>query len=243
MKFASLVAFAALAAASPISPAALSPKIEVNVADIEVELQTRQLGLFESTSNDLLDGKATACPKVIFIFARASGEVGNMGLSTGPAVATTLRSKYGEENVWVQGVGGPYTAYLFATSLPDGTTQESINEAIGLFQLANKKCPGTPIVAGGYSQGTAVVAGAVSRLPRTIRNQIKGIVLFGYTLNLQNGGAIYRYPSENLKVFCGALDLVCQGYLIESVGHFFYYPDSLGPAPEFLESKIDRYYT
>ncbi|EFQ92636.1 hypothetical protein PTT_10243 [Pyrenophora teres f. teres 0-1] len=232
---------AALAAASPIAPATHSPKNEIGVSDNEAELQTRQLGFLTATSNDLLDGQARDCPKVIYIFARASVEPGNMGLTTGPAVASVLQSNYGASNVWVQGVGGQYTANYDWNFLPGGTSQAAVDEAIGLFQLANQKCPGTPIVAGGYSQGTAVIAGAVPRLTRTVRNQIKGIVLFGYTQNAQNHGGIYGYPSANLKVYCAMGDLLCEGILMVTIAHFSYEDDALGPAPEFLESKIDRY--
>lgn len=78
MKFATLSLFTALAAASPISPAAQLSDNEINVSDNELELQARQFGLGSNTSNDVQNGRAGACPKAIFIFARASTETGNM---------------------------------------------------------------------------------------------------------------------------------------------------------------------
>jgi cutinase len=65
MKFILISLLTALAAASPISIA--SPEAEA--------IEARQLS---STSNELENGNSAACPKAIFIFARASGEVGNM---------------------------------------------------------------------------------------------------------------------------------------------------------------------
>lgn len=55
----------ALASASPIATNVEKPS----------ELEARQLN---SVRNDLISGNAAACPSVILIFARASGEVGNM---------------------------------------------------------------------------------------------------------------------------------------------------------------------
>jgi hypothetical protein len=61
--FAGLLVLLAAANAAPI--------------DQSVELMERQLG-GASTRNDLVDGDAAACPGSIFIFARASGEDGNI---------------------------------------------------------------------------------------------------------------------------------------------------------------------
>jgi len=77
----------------------------------------------------------------------------NQGASTGPAVASALQRNYGASNVWVQGVGGPYTADLGSNALSGGTSQAAMNEAVSLFQQANQKCPNTPVVAGGYRYG------------------------------------------------------------------------------------------
>ncbi|CAN9107558.1 unnamed protein product [Alternaria alternata] len=196
----------ALVAASPMSPAA---KFSEN------EIQARQFGFGTTTRNELENGSAGACPKAIFIFARASTETGNMG------------------------VGGPYSADLGSNALPGGTSQAAINEAVGLFQQANQKCPDTPIVSGGYSQGTAVIAGAIPKLSTTIRDQVKGVVLFGYTRNAQNRGGIPSYPSDDLEVYCATGDLVCVGTLTITAAHFSYADEAAGPAPRFLQSKID----
>jgi cutinase len=225
MKFILISLLTALAAASPISIA--SPEAEA--------IEARQLS---STSNELENGNSAACPKAIFIFARASGEVGNMGLSAGPSVADNLKSHYGARNVWVQGVGGPYGATLLDNALPAGTSRAAIDEAKRLFTLAASKCPGTPIVAGGYSQGTAVMSNAISELGAAVREQTKGVVLFGYTKNAQNLGRIPQFPADRLEVYCRVTDYVCWGTLIVAPGHFLYGDEARREAPRFLISKI-----
>jgi cutinase len=225
MKLVLISLLAALAAASPIAIGAPAPGA----------LDARQLS---STSNELETGSSAACPRTIFIFGRASGEIGNMGLSAGPSVADALRSKYGARNVWVQGVGGPYGATLLDNALPAGTSRAAIDEAKRLFALAASKCPGTPIVAGGYSQGTAVMSNSIAELGAAVREQIKGVVLFGYTKNAQNRGGIPQFPDDRVAVYCRLTDYVCWGTLIVAPGHFLYGDEARGEAPRFLISKI-----
>ena len=164
--------------------------------------------------------------------------VGRQGASTGPAVAMALESKYGGSQVWVQGVGLPYTADLASNFLPKGTTDAAIAEAKDMFNMAHSKCPNSAIVAGGYSQGTAVMSNAISGLSSAVRDQIRGVVLFGYTKNLQNGGSIPNFPDSKLKVYCAVGDTVCTGTLIIMGSHFTYLDDAATTAPTFLESKI-----
>lgn len=72
------------------------------------------------------------------------------GASTGPPVANGLEGTYGAAQVWVQGVGGPYSADLGSNFLPGGSSTAAFNEAVRLFNLANSKCPNAVVVAGGY---------------------------------------------------------------------------------------------
>jgi len=196
------------------------------------QLEKRQI-----TQNDLTTG---ACKKVIFIFARASTEPGNMGMSMGPTVCSGLRSKYGAGNVACQGVGGAYSAGLVDNVAPAGTTAGAIAEATKMFTTADSKCASSVITAGGYSQGTAVMMNAISKLSKNIQNKIAGVVLFGYTKNGQQKGGIPNFPKEKIKVFCSSSDGVCGGALLVTVGHFSYMSDGSGPgAISFLTGKIN----
>jgi cutinase len=139
----------------------------------------------------------------------------------------------------VQGVGGAYSAGLAENALPAGTSQGAIDEAKRLFTMAHTKCPNAAIVAGGYSQGTAVMSNSVSQLDAATKEQVKGVVLFGYTKNAQNRGRIPDYPTERTKVFCNVGDMVCTGTLTITAAHFGYGTAARGEAPRFLESRIN----
>lgn len=82
------------------------------------------------------------------------------------------------------------------------------------------------------------MAGSISKLSSTISNQIKGVVLFGYTQNKQNNGGIPNFPASKLKVYCATGNKVCDGTLQVTAAHFSYGPDAAGPTPDFLISKI-----
>jgi len=190
----------------------------------------------QSTQNDLKSG---ACKKVTLIFARASTEPGNMGSSMGPATCSGLKAKFPGQ-VACQGVGSPYSAGLADNVMPAGTTAAAIGEATKMFTEANTKCPQTTIVAGGYSQGTAVIMNSVSKLPEDIKKKVVGVVLFGYTKNGQQKGGIPNYPKSNVMVLCSASDGVCGGQLMVTAGHFSYMADGSGPkAVAFLVGKIN----
>ncbi|KAL0937015.1 cutinase [Colletotrichum truncatum] len=227
MKFLSIISLAvSLVAAAPV---------EVGLDTGVANLEARQ----SSTRNELESGSSSNCPKVIYIFARASTEPGNMGISAGPIVADALESRYGASQVWVQGVGGPYSADLASNFIiPEGTSRVAINEAKRLFTLANTKCPNSAVVAGGYSQGTAVMASSISELSSTIQNQIKGVVLFGYTKNLQNLGRIPNFSTSKTEVYCALADAVCYGTLFILPAHFLYQADAATSAPRFLAARI-----
>lgn len=88
------------------------------------------------------------------------------------------------------------------------------------------------------SQGTAVMSGSISGLSSTVRDQIKGVVLFGYTQNFQNDGGIPNFPSSKLDVFCAATDAVCYGTLFILPAHFLYIDEAADEAPDFLINRI-----
>ena len=105
-----------------------------------------------------------------------------------------------------------------------------------MFNMANEKCPDASVVAGGYSQGTAVIAGSLGEVDA--KDQVKGVVLFGYTKNQQNDEQIPDYPKEQTKIFCNTGDAVCKGSLSVQPAHFAYTQAASGEAPKFLIDQI-----
>ncbi|KAF2667705.1 cutinase [Microthyrium microscopicum] len=190
-----------------------------------------------STSNDLAKG----CKKVTLVYARASTEIGNMGTtnSVGPGLCKGLKANFAND-VACQGVSSPaYTAGLIDNFSVKGTTASAIAEATKHFTDAATRCPQTIMVAGGFSQGTAVIFNAVGNLPDAIKKRVVGVALYGYTKNKQNGGTIPKYPKENVKVFCPASDGVCGGTLNVNLGHFSYLTgSSQREGYTFLTQKI-----
>ncbi|KAH6672658.1 cutinase-domain-containing protein [Plectosphaerella plurivora] len=189
-----------------------------------------------ATRNDLEDGGT--CPKVIFVYARATGEAGNLGVLGGP-IGSALESEYGAGNVWVQGVGGPYNAGVAGNMQADGAPPDAINEMVRLLGKASEDCPEATIVAGGYSQGSALAAAAVRDSSSDVKPKIAGVVLFGYTKNQQNDGGIPDFPTDRVKVFCNQGDAVCNGSLMVTFAHLRYQSSARGPAAEYLVSMIN----
>lgn len=76
---------------------------------------------------------------------------------------------------------------------------------------------------------------AVQKLSPDVKAKVKGVVLFGFTRNLQDGGKIPGYPPGQTKVYCAVGDLVCDGSLFITPAHLTYGANA-GDAAGFLAS-------
>lgn len=79
--------------------------------------------------------------------------------------------------------------------------------------------------------------GSIQALPAAVQSKIYGVVLFGFTRNLQDGGKIPNYSSSKTKVYCAVGDLVCDGTLVITAAHLTYGVDAM-PAAAFLASSL-----
>lgn len=76
-------------------------------------------------------------------------------------------------------------ADLASNFLPKGTLDSAINTMANLLTRAATQCPNARLAAGGYSQGTAVTAGAVSKVSSDVKEKIKvGFIIARYLLML-----------------------------------------------------------
>lgn len=227
-----------------------------SAAALPAAVERRQFGLggVGSTINELSNGN---CRAITFIFARGSTEIGNIvsktvhpiypyikltdiidqGSTVGPPTCEGLKDAYGANQVACQGVGSPYAASIGTNALPEGTNSQSYGEAQRLFDLAASKCPDTIIVAGGYSQGAAVMTASVRRLSDEVKAKIAGVVLYGNTRNAQTGGHIPDFPQEKSKTYCNISDGVCGGALVVTAGHLTYQVD-VPDAVRYLQQRI-----
>jgi cutinase len=127
-----------------------------------------------------------------------------------------------------------YSASIATNISPARTDAGSISKGVAAF---NKAQGCRVIVAGGYSQGAAVMHNAVSRLNAGLKNKIAGVALFGDTRNLQDGGHIKNFPRDRSRVWCKAGDGVCKGTLLVGASHLSYSQADAIPAATWLAQK------
>ncbi|KXH29756.1 cutinase [Colletotrichum simmondsii] len=215
-----------LTATALCSPIFLIHRAQV---DTTVQLQSRQTG---TIAKEYTQG---GCRDVIFIFARGSTEVGNMGSTVGPPTSDGLKKKYGENKVATEGVD--YAAGLTTNFLPGGADPVGVDEMKRLLTDATNKCDKSKIVAGGYSQGAATAHRAIENLPDSAKSKILGVVTYGDTQNQQDKGQIPNFPKDKLKLICNEGDKVCTGTLEITPAHLDY-ERHVPEAVDFLTGKI-----
>lgn len=72
------------------------------------------------------------------------------------------------------------------------------------------------------SQGAAITHRAIESLPQYVKDRISGVVTFGDTQALQDGGRIRGYPIDRTLIICNPGDIICAGYMWVVPVHFYY---------------------
>ncbi|KAI3336211.1 cutinase-domain-containing protein [Ustulina deusta] len=151
------------------------------------------------------------CRPVIFVFAKATYEPGNMGSTIGPALSDGLKLAFGVTSVATQGVD--YYGLIGGNYYPGGAPPWGIYDMQAIITSA-AACPHSKIVVSGYSQGAAIVHRAIEALTAEVRARIAGVVTFGDTQTLQDGGRVKGYPANQTLIICNSGDIICTGTLV-----------------------------
>ncbi|KAI1396056.1 carbohydrate esterase family 5 protein [Hypoxylon fuscum] len=186
------------------------------VSALPATLQPRQTWTIGYWAHELTD---FGCRPIIFIWAKATMEPGNMGNTVGPALSDGLKVLFGPANVATQGVD--YWGFIETNFYPGGAPPWGIYD-MQLLLNAAATCPDSKIVAAGYSQGAALTHRAVEGLSQEVKDRIIAVVTFGDTQTFQDGGRIKDFDTNKTLIICNEGDLVCTGTLYVYPVHFDY---------------------
>ncbi|KAJ5930921.1 cutinase-domain-containing protein [Penicillium verhagenii] len=167
-----------------------------DLSDLDEFRRRAKRATVSSTMNGVTEN--STCEPLTLIFARGTGELGNMGTVIGPSLATELQTLT-DSKVTIQGVNYDASIAGDATMGEDGGSDMAT-----LVKTALSNCPDTKVVLGGYSEGAMVVHNAASSLTA---EQVTAAVLFGDPLKFESVG---KLSTSDVKEFCATGDPVCE---------------------------------
>ncbi|KAL5114077.1 hypothetical protein ACEQ8H_008054 [Pleosporales sp. CAS-2024a] len=173
-----------------------------------------------STYNQLTDG--TACRPISVIYARGTGQAGNVGDSqaVGPLFFNNLASDVGgTTQLAIQGVTYPASVagFLNGGDTTGGTTMAN------LISSTASRCPNTKIVVAGYSQGAQLVHMAAKATSAANAARIAAVVVFGDPNKGQSFGSI---QASKIDTICHDGDDICLGQATVTSQHLNYQKDA-----------------
>jgi len=199
--------------------------VTISFATLGVAAPAEDVHQLAARTND----KRQAC-QYGFVFARGSAELPPIGSIVGPKLQAALRTRLpGMRTFPVL-----YSASIATNISPARTDPSSISKGVSTFNQA-QGC--RVIVAGGYSQGAAVMHNSVSKLNAALKNKIAGVALFGDTRNKQDAGHIRNFPKDRSRVWCKTGDGVCKGTLAVGASHLAYSQVEAQSAATWLAQK------
>lgn len=186
---------------------------------------------------------ADDCPDIAVTFARGTDEPSGLG-RVGDALVDSLRQNTGKK---VDGYGVNYRATLLQIHGNDGA-----KDAIKHIKQMADKCPATPQVLGGYSQGASVVdivtgtqiggVGWGDSLPPQYANNIIAVTTFGNPADRSGGTISAQSAMFGAKAvdFCNPEDPICHaGQGNEWKGHTDgYVPVYTSQAASFVQTRL-----
>jgi len=186
---------------------------------------------------------ADNCPDVALTFARGTDEPAGLG-RVGQALADDLRQNTGK-NIDAYPVN--YRATLLQLHGNDGA-----KDAIKHIKEVADKCPNTPQVLGGYSQGASVVdivtgtpiggVGWGDSLPAQYANHVFAVTTFGNPADRSGGPISQQSPLFGAKAidFCNPEDPICHaGQGNQWSGHTEgYVPIYTSQAASFIQTRL-----
>ncbi|HWF68259.1 MAG TPA: cutinase family protein [Mycobacterium sp.] len=186
---------------------------------------------------------ADNCPDVALTFARGTDEPAGLG-RVGQALVDSLRQNTGK-NIDAYPVN--YKASLLQLHGGDGA-----NDAIKHIKDVADKCPNTPQVLGGYSQGASVIdivsgvpiggIGWGSSLPPKYANNVIAVTTFGNPADRSGGPISAQSAMFGAKAidFCNPEDPICHaGPGNQWSGHTEgYVPVYTSQAASFIQTRL-----
>lgn len=187
--------------------------------------------------------EADNCPDIAVTFARGTDEPKGLG-RVGDALVDGIRQNTGK-NVDAYGVN--YRATLFQIHGNDGA-----KDAIKHIQEMADKCPATPQVLGGYSQGASVVdivtgtqiggVGWGDSLPAKYADHVVAVTTFGNPADRSGGSIAAQSALFGAKSvdYCNPEDPICHaGQGNEWKGHTDgYVPVYTSQAASFVSTRL-----
>lgn len=195
----------------------------------EPTLSKRQYS--SSTYNQLTDG--TACRPISVIYARGTGQQGNVGDSqaVGPLFFNQIASRVGgTSQLAIQGVtyAASVSGFLAGGDATGSTTMAN------LISSTASRCPNTKIVIAGYSQGAQLVHNAAVRTSAANAARVAAVVVFGDPKRGQSFGSI---ASSKTLTICHSGDNICEGGTSITAAHLNYQNDA-PTAGAFVAGKV-----
>ncbi|KAF3766032.1 family 5 carbohydrate esterase [Cryphonectria parasitica EP155] len=184
---------------------------------------------YQETRSDLVNGD---CGDVMLIFARGTGEPGNVGALVGPEFLDELVSALPGKNVSMQGIDPSSYPATVAQYFTGGSTGGA-DEMATYVSKAAASCTGTSIIMSGWSQGAQVVHLAASKVGTSGMSAVSAVVTFG---DPDSNSTIAGIDSSKVKVICHDDDDICQFGDILGPTHFTYAKDT--PAAASLVASV-----